>query len=102
MASPPRKNEILANPFHLALVTASAVFALTVLAYLVGGFVLDPARPAEAEVEASRRFALWIDRNGPFLLGVEFLIMLAACVAMMATDHWFNPPRGRGQRSDEG
>jgi|GEM_PF-1089387 len=96
MASTPRKNDILANPFHLILLTASALFALTVLAYLVGGFVLDPSRPPEAE--GSRRFALWIDRNGPMLLGVEFLVMLVACVAMMATDHWFNPPRARDQK----
>lgn len=94
MAAPPRKNEILANPFHLILVLSSAAFALTALAYLVGGFVLDPARPTEAE--GSRQFALWMDRNGPWILGVEFLVMLASCVLMMATDRWFNPPRTRG------
>lgn len=93
MAAPPRKNEILANPFHLILVVSSAAFALTALAYLVGGFVLDPSRSTEAE--GSRQFALWIDRNGPFLLGVEFLVMLVSCVIMMATDPWFNPPRTR-------
>jgi hypothetical protein len=46
----------------------------------------------------SPRFARWLDRNGPLALGIEFLAMFVAAVAMMATDRWFTERRKRKER----
>ncbi|APW59021.1 hypothetical protein [Paludisphaera borealis] len=96
MARTYRRNEILTNPFYLALVAVSTIFVVTALAYLVSGFALDPANvPAS---ERSRRVALWFDRNGPLVMTIEFLVMFATGVVMMATDRWYTERRKRGGR----
>jgi hypothetical protein len=96
MARTSRKSELLTNPFYLALVAVSTIFVVTVLAYLASGFALQPGRAPTSEF--SNRVALWLDRNGPFVLGVEFLVMLPIGVVMMATDRWFVERRKRRER----
>jgi uncharacterized membrane protein YidH (DUF202 family) len=88
-----RRNEVLSNPFYLALVAVSMIFVVTALAYLVSGYALEPGRPPTTE--RARRIAEWFDRNGPLALGVEFLVMLAVGVVMMATDRWYSERRKR-------
>ena len=88
MAGTSRKNPILANPFFAALVVVSIVFVVTVLGYLVAPYAINPGPVARGE--ASRAFALWLDRHGPLMLGVEFGVMLATGILAMATDDWFS------------
>lgn len=101
MAGRPRKNPLFTNPFFATLVVVSVLFVLTTLAYLAAPAVINP-RP-EPQGEASRSFALWLDRNGSFILGVEFVIMLAMGVLAMLTDDWFargRAPAAKGPRAD--
>ena len=85
----------------MILLVASVVFVLTVLAYLVSPYVArrpDPARrPARPGLVA---LADWLDRNGPWSSGVEFVVMLVAGVLAMATDPWFSP-RAKPKRERE-
>jgi len=97
MARTYRRNEILSNPFYLALVAVSTIFVVTALAYLVSGYTLEPGRAPISE--RSRRVSQWFDRNGPLLMSIEFLVMLATCVVMMATDRWYTERRKRDGRS---
>jgi hypothetical protein len=91
MAASPPKREVFANPFFVVLMAASVVFVLTVLAYLISPAVLE-ADPAKAPPSAgSRAFAAWVDRNAPWVLAVEFVIMLLSGVLAMVTDPWFTP-----------
>lgn len=92
MTRPPRKGDVLANPFHLALLAVSALFVLTALAYLACGFALDPARPVP-QAEASRRAALWLDRNGPRLLTAELALMLPISALMILFDRRLDQSR---------
>ncbi len=84
-----RKNPVLANPFFLALLAVSTLFVVTALGYLVVPYVLQKAGNAPGG-EASRSFATWLDRRGPLILGVEFVLMFVTGVAAMATDDWYS------------
>ena len=90
MTGQARRREILANPFFVILMAASALFVLTVLGYLVSPFVLVPRPAANQPGPGSIKMAEWFDRNGPLTLGVEFVVMLLAGILAMATDSWFS------------
>jgi len=91
MTASPRRREVFANPFFVVLMATSVVFVVTVLGYLISPSVLEPA-PAEPPAGAgSRVAAAWLDRNAPWVLAVEFAIMLLTGVLAMATDPWFSP-----------
>jgi hypothetical protein len=91
MTASARKREVFANPFFVVLMAGSVVFVLTVLAYLISPAVLeaDPAKPPASA--GSRALAEWVDRNAPWVLAVEFAIMLLTGVLAMVTDPWFTP-----------
>src|SRR6516165_7989663 len=102
MAGTSRKNPLFANPFFAALVAVSILFVVTVLGYLVAPYALNP-RPV-VQGDASRAFALWLDRQGPLMLGVEFVVMLLAGILAMVTDDWFSgvpKPAVPGDRQEE-
>ena len=42
----------------------------------------------------SHDLALWLDRQGPFVLGVEFVVMMVTGVLAMLTDDWFSGSTG--------
>jgi len=84
-----RKSPVLANPFFLALMAVSTLFVVTALGYLVVPYVQQRAANAPGEV-ASRAFADWMDRRGPLILGVEFVLMFVTGVAAMLTDDWYS------------
>jgi hypothetical protein len=94
MSSPPRKLEVFANPFFVVLLGTSVLFVLTVLGYWVSMSVLQPQAGRKPPAAGSLALAGWLDRNGPWLLAAEFIVMLISGVTAMATDHWFSP-RGR-------
>ena len=83
-----RKNPLFTNPFFATLVVVSIVFVVTILGYLAAPYAINPRPVAQSEV--SRAFALWIDRHGPMILGVEFVVMLVTGVLAMVTDDWFS------------
>jgi hypothetical protein len=91
MAKAARKSNIFANPFYVLLMVVSTLFVMTALGYLVSPYALD-ARSVPLG-ERSQAFAGWLDRNGPLMLGVEFVIMLVAGVLAMVTDDWFSGAR---------
>ena len=62
----------------------SVVFVLTVLAYLVSPPCSSRTRQAAPDAQARARLAAWFDRNAPWLLAVEFTIMLVTGVLAMA------------------
>jgi hypothetical protein len=97
MARSLRKNPLFTNPFFAALVVVSIVFVVTTLGYLAAPAVINP-RPV-AQGDASRAFALWIDRHGPMILGVEFVVMLTTGVLAMVTDDWFSSVPAPAARS---
>ncbi len=90
MTAPRRKREIFANPFFAILLLASAVFVLTVLAYLSSAWVLDPDPAAAAPNVRSIAVARWLDRNAPLVLGGEIIVMLGTGVLAMVLDPWFS------------
>ncbi|MGE3820104.1 MAG: hypothetical protein AB7I30_11825 [Isosphaeraceae bacterium] len=82
------------NPFHALLVLTSTLFVVTCFGYLISPTVLEQARDREgAQALPSFRLAAWLDRAGPIVLGVEFLVMLVAGCLAMATDRWLSPPK---------
>jgi hypothetical protein len=89
MNTRPRKREIFANPFFTVMMATSVVFVLTVFAYLVSPYVLQPADANAAQAPSSVAAAEWLDRNAPTALAVEFVVMLVTGVVAMATDPWF-------------
>lgn len=91
MTAVPRKREVFANPFFVALMAASVVFVLTVLAYLISPAVLEAAPAKPPPSPRSLATAEWIDRNAPWVLAVEIAIMLLTGVVAMVTDPWFTP-----------
>lgn len=93
MTAPSRKREVFANPFFVVLMIASVVFVFTVLAYLISPSVLEPDPAQPLPTARSTAMAEWIDRNAPWLLAVEFVIMLVAGVVAMLTDRWFSPTK---------
>ena len=102
MAGTSRKNPLFTNPFFAALVVVSILFVVTTLGYLAAPSAINP-RPV-AQGEASRAFAVWLDRHGPLILGIEVVVMLAMGVLAMATDDWFSgvpTPSARAGREEE-
>jgi hypothetical protein len=89
MTTSPRRREVFANPFFNVMMSTSVVFVLTVLAYLVSPYVLEPAAAEAAQAPSSVAVAEWLDRNAPKTLAVEFVIMLVSGVVAMVTDPWF-------------
>ena len=89
MTDSERRREVFANPFFVVLMATSVVFVITVLGYLISPSVLEPG-PANPG-PGSREMAAWLDRNAPWVLAVEFAIMLLTGVLAMATDTWFSP-----------
>jgi hypothetical protein len=82
--------KIFANPFFTVMLATSVVFVLTVLAYLVSPSVLAPNPANPGPGPGSIAVALWLDRNAPMVLAVEFLVMLVTGVLAMVTDPWFS------------
>jgi hypothetical protein len=93
--------KLFPNPFYVLLLVASTLFVVTALAYLVAPTVMELAAQAASrprnnghgpeEGRGAARLAVWLDRNGPLGLGVEFLAMLASALLAMATDRWYTP-----------
>ena len=96
MAGNSRKNPVFANPFFLALLVVSTLFVVTALGYLVAPYAMGAGQAPQGE--ASRSFAAWLDRRGPVVLAIEFLMMLATGVLAMGTDDWFSAKTGRDSR----
>lgn len=91
------------NPFYVALILASTLFVATCLGYLISPTVLEQARGRKgAAGMPSVRFAQWLDRKAPTLLGVEFLVMLAAGGLAMATEQSRARKPSKGVGSPEG
>ena len=88
MAGTTRKNPVFANPFYLGLMVVSTLFVVTVLGYLVAPNVSSQGPVQRGD--ASRAFAIWLDRNGPMVLGIEFVLMLVTGELAMVTDDWFS------------
>jgi hypothetical protein len=97
MTDPARRREVFSNPFFVLLLGTSVVFVLTIFGYLVSPYILvpDPARPRPGPNSVA--LAEWFDRNGPLVLGVEFVVMLLSGVLAMLTDPWFSP-KSRAKR----
>jgi hypothetical protein len=90
MTAQGRKREIFANPFFAILLGTSALFVLTVLAYLSSTWVLEPNPAGAPRNPSSVAFAEWLDRNAPIVLGAEILAMLGFGVLAMVLDPWFS------------
>jgi hypothetical protein len=99
MTKPPRRREIFANPFFEILLVTSTMFVLTVLGYLVSPYVLAPNPARRPPGAGSLALAAWFDRNGPLVLGMEFVVMLLAGILAMVTDPWFSP-RSRSRKGE--
>ena len=98
MPPDPRK-VVFPNPFYIVVLVVGTLFVITCLGYLAGPAALADASRSAAGGRGPTggpKLALWLERRGPLLLGVEFLIMLLAGLLAMATDHWFSdkPPKG--------
>ncbi len=91
--------EAFSNPFFVLLKAVSVLFVLTVLAYLVSPYVIEPRGGRPVGAAGSLAVAAWLDRNAPLTLAVEFAVMLAAGILAMVTDPWFSP-RTRSKRRD--
>jgi hypothetical protein len=91
MTAQPRKLEVFANPFFVILMGASVLFVLTVMGYWVSMSILEPGPGRRPPGAGSLALAAWLDRNAPWALAIEFVVMLASGVTAMATDHWFTP-----------
>jgi len=96
MAGTSRKNPVFANPFYVALMVVSTLFVMTALGYLVAPYAMGGGRAPQGDT--SRAFAVWLDRRGPVILGIEFLVMLVTGVLAMATDDWFSATAGPAPR----
>jgi hypothetical protein len=91
MTESQRRREVFANPFFVVLMATSVIFVITVLGYLISPSVLEPGPGNPAPGAGSREAAAWLDRNTPWVLAIEFAIMLLTGVLAMATDPWFSP-----------
>jgi hypothetical protein len=83
-----RKNPVLANPFYVGLQALGVLFVVTVLGWLVAGHGIDSEKLSE-----NPAFPLWLDRNGPLIIGIEFVLMLVTGVLAMLTEDWFMADR---------
>jgi len=106
MSDRPRK-ALFPNPFYVLLLVSSTVFTVTVLAYLISPNIQQRALDhpgAGRPGPGSLALAAWLDRKGPIVLAIEFLVMFASGILAMATDRWFpsrparQPPRPRETR----
>jgi hypothetical protein len=91
MTAVPRKREVFANPFFVVMMAATVVFVITVLAYLISPAVLEVGPGKAPPSPRSLAMAKWIDQNAPWVLAVEFAIMLVTGVVAMIADPWFTP-----------
>jgi hypothetical protein len=92
MARASRKKGVFANPFYVGLMVVSTLFVITALGYLVSPYVLEPGRRPRGA--PSLDLALWLDRQGPLVLGLEFVVMMVTGVLAMLTDDWFSGSAG--------
>lgn len=88
MAGGARKNPVLANPFFVALMLVSTCFVVTALGYSIVPYVFEHEAGANRP-GTSVALAGWLDRNGPMVLGIEFVAMFLTGVAAMLTEDWF-------------
>ncbi|MGA8350814.1 MAG: hypothetical protein WBQ29_07200 [Isosphaeraceae bacterium] len=100
MAGTSRKKPVFANPFYVGLMVVSTLFVLTALGYLVAPNVIAPGPVQRGET--SRAFATWLDRHGPVILGIEFVVMLVTGVLAMVTDDWFSGVAKPGSQPGRG
>ncbi len=100
MTDPARRREVFSNPFFVVLLGTSVLFVLTIFGYLVSPSIIvpDAARPRPGPNSVA--LARWFDRNGPLILGIEFLVMLVSGVLAMLTDPWFSPRSKSKQAAD--
>ncbi|MDR3637707.1 MAG: hypothetical protein P4L84_28125 [Isosphaeraceae bacterium] len=89
MTTPERRRKVLPNPFFVLLLISSTAFVVTALMYYVSPMALQ--RSMETPSPGSRPFLEWLDKRGPLVLGVEFVVMCMTGVVAMATDDWFAP-----------
>lgn len=89
MATTPRQ-AVLRNPFFVLLLLASTAFVVTALAYAIGPSVLDRAERGHVGPR-SLALTMWLDRNGPMVLGAEILAVMLTGTLAMLTDSWFAP-----------
>ena len=103
---PKRPNKpLFPNPFYVLLLVSSAVFLVTVLAYLIGPFVHQQhiEKRAVGPGPGSVALADWLDRNGPWALGLEFVVMLVSGLLAMVSDRFFSSrtdPKPEARPSD--
>lgn len=76
------------NPFYVALVLTSTAFVVTALAYLMGPFVVQKAERNPGQGAGALAVTDWLEQRGPWLLGVEFLVMLGCGILAMVIDPW--------------
>ncbi len=83
------------NPFYVILLLASVSFVLTAMGYLVSPTVQGQAGRGQANGPGPGSLALadWLDRRGPWVLGVEFVAMFASGILAMITEPLFRPRR---------
>lgn len=97
----PRPNRGVPNPFYVLLLLVSVAFVVTVLGWLIAPTVLAQAPEAVARGERPGTLAVaaWLERHSPSLLTYEILVLTAAAVLAVATDHLFAPPPDGPKRS---
>jgi hypothetical protein len=81
--------KLFPNPFYVLLLLASSLFVLTTLGYLIGPSIQGQAGHGPGPGRGSIALAVWLDRRGPWALGVEVVMMIASGLLAMATDRWF-------------
>jgi magnesium-transporting ATPase (P-type) len=91
MAGTNRK-PLFPNPFYFFLLIVSVLFVITIFAYLVipyyeMGLMNHPELKRKPSNQA---FSDWLDRSGPLIIGIEFVIMLVLSVIAMLADDKFD------------
>ena len=78
--------KLFPNPFYVLLLVSSVLFVLTTLAYLVvPGILSGPVQGSARAVSFLKAF----DRNTPFALTIEVVVMILSGAFAMLTDRWF-------------
>ncbi|CAN5832387.1 hypothetical protein BH23PLA1_BH23PLA1_26870 [soil metagenome] len=85
----------LPNPFYVLLVLVSTGFVVTCLGYLISAMILQQAPAGQETARGTMVLADWLDRHGPTVLGVEFIMMSLLGVVAMVADPLFRPAPGR-------